>query len=200
MSPTDVISLNALLAAATPFLRITGAGGQRWCRLMEKPKDPRIGPWDFVANFDVLSQSTWRRKGEVVYFVSDAHGALRLVGQSMSKLGGRWKTVPMYEVHTMKPLGRKALFHTSSWPAIEAGLRSTDPPPFTVSALFRDEFEPICRAATSSLADVLLKPETHLYRLSYHVETWVCSLDHSTTRLWNKQKILEAKSGLKGLI
>lgn len=189
MSPADRLSLQELLAAATPFIRIEGATPLPWCRVMEKPKDPRIGPWQYVAHFDVLSQSTWGRKGEVVYFVTDACGELRLVGQSMSKLGGRWKTVPMFDARTQKPMGRKALFHTSSWPAVETGLRSSDPPPFTGSALFREALEPICRRASSSLAGVLPKPETHLHRLSYHVESWVCSLNHGSTRLWNKQKV-----------
>lgn len=189
MPSSDLESLRALLAAAVPFLRITGALREDWCRVMQDAKDPRIGPWRYEAEFEVLDMSTWRRKGEVIYFVTDALGTLRLVGQSMSKLNGRWKTVPMYEAQSLQPLGTKALFHTSSWPAIEAGLRSDDPPPYTVSALFREALEPICRAASGSLSQVLLKPETHLHRLSYHVETWVCALDHGKNRFWNKHKV-----------
>lgn len=185
----DLQSLRTLVAAASPFLRITGATCEGWCRVMKDEKDGRIGPWDFVAAFDVLSYSVWRRKGEVIYFVTDGTGALRLVGQSMSRLSGRWKEAPMYDVRTKQSMGRKALFHTSSWPAIEDGLRSTDPPPFTISALFRPELELICRSAESSLADCLRKPETDLHRLSYHVETWVCGLDHRPKRLWNKDKV-----------
>lgn len=161
---------------------------------MGDPNDARVGPWQFVAEHEVLDEAVWRRKGEVIYFVTNATGKLRLVGQSMSKLGGRWKTVPMYEVQSKRALKKKALFHTSSWPAIEAALGSNDTPPFTVSALFRDSFEPLCRAATSSLAAVFQRPETHLQRLSYHIETWVCSLDHGASSLWNKQKIAKVTS------
>jgi hypothetical protein len=181
--------LRSLLDAATPFLRITGVRRHDWCRLMEDPDDGRIGPWKYFADYVVLDQKVWGRRGEVIYFVTDASGKLRLVGQSMSKLRGRWKPVPMYDAKSLQPMGRKALFHTSSWPAIEAGFDSGDSPPFTVSVLFRDRLEPLCKALGDSLSHVLAKQETHLHRLSYHVETWVCSLDFGASRLWNKQKV-----------
>jgi len=189
MTPSDQAALRTLLNAATPFLRINGAEREDWCRVMEDPKDGRFGPWQFVADFETIDSSTWQRAGEVLYFVTDARSALRLVGQSMSRLAGRWKPVPMFDVQSRRPLGRKALFHTSSWPAIEDGLRNADPPPFTVSALFREELESLCRSASGSLRDVLAKPQTHLQRLSYHVESWVCSLDHGAQPLWNKQGV-----------
>jgi len=193
---TDKQIVNDLISAATPFLRIKGASLRQWCRVMQKEKDGRIGPWDFVAEFEVLNQGVWRRQGEVIYFVTDATGLLRLVGQSMSKLGGRWKAVPMYDTLTKQPLKSKALFHTSSWPAIEDGLRSDDPPPFTVSALFRPDLEKLCRSSTGSLYRVLEEPETHRHRLSYHVETWVCSFDYRPKPLWNKDKVPLAYRGV----
>lgn len=186
---SDRYDLQALMAAATPFIQITGASPEAWCRVMERKGDGRFGPWDFVARFDELCSTTWNRKGEVLYLATDATGVLRLVGQSMSKLKGRWKTVPMFDVKSQARLGRNALFHTSSWPAIESGLRSADPPPFTVSALFRPELERLCRAAGESLRKCLDKPESHLHRLSYHVETWICELDHRPHPLWNKDKV-----------
>ena len=188
-TPLDRRDLHALNASATPFIRITSAKKESWCRVMEKEKDLRFGPWDFVASFDVLSDSTWSRPGEVIYFVNDSKGVLRLVGQSMSKLKGRWKTVPMSSVASRQKLGRKALFHTSSWPAVENGLRGSEHPPFTVSALFRPELESICRSASGSLRGCLDVPETHHQRLSYHVETWICEMDHRPTPLWNKDKV-----------
>jgi hypothetical protein len=122
---------------------------------MQKPADKRIGPWRYTAQYDVLDKETWTRPGEVIYFVVDADQRLRLVGQSMSKLNGRWKTVPMFDIVSHKPLGRKALFHTSSWPAIEAGLELGEHPSFTVSALFRDELEPICKAEAGFLSRII---------------------------------------------
>lgn len=193
MTPDDQTALRSILRAATPFLRIKSATRTDWCRVMEDPNDSRFGPWSFVADFDTLDLSTWRRPGEVLYFVTDAQERLSLVGQSMSRLGGRWKTVPMFDVRSRLPLGRKALFHTSSWPAIEQGLRNADPPSFTVSAIFRADLEPICRSAAGSLRGVLSKPETHLQRMSYHVETWVCALDHGASPLWNKHKLSFAR-------
>jgi len=188
--------LQSLLAAATPFLRITDAKPEAWCRIMSKPKDGRIGPWKYTAEYVTLDQQTWNRPGEVIYFVVDSQNRLRLVGQSMSKLNVRWKKAPMYDVKSRQPMGRKALFHTSSWPAIEAGFMSEDRPPFTVSALFRDRLEPLCRISLSALSKTALQPETHRERLSFHVETWVCSLDFETYRLWNKQKA--GRAGLRG--
>ena len=142
-------------------------------------------------------RSTRRHRGareffRTDYFVTDSTKKLRLVGQSMSKLKGRWKTVPMSSVETQRKLGRKALFHTSSWPAIESGLRDAEPPPFTVSAIFRPELESLCRSSTGSLRNCLSIPESHRQRLSYHVETWVCQLDHRPRPLWNKDKVPHA--------
>jgi hypothetical protein len=185
----DRQNLHSLISTATPFIRITSAERESWCRVMKDENDGRIGPWDFVATFEVLDDSTWKRKGEVIYFVTDNSGVLRLVGQSMSKLNGRWKTVPMSSTTSKQRLNRKALFHTSSWPAIESGLRAAEPPPFTVSALFRPELERLCRSAKGSLNGCLDIPETHPQRLSYHVETWVCELDHRPNPLWNKDKV-----------
>ena len=189
MHTEDRDSVQTLLATATPFLRITGVRSEAWCRVMKDPKDGRIGPWQYTAEYVALDQGTWDRPGEVIYFVVDAQNRLRLVGQSMSKLNVRWKRAPMYYVGSRQPMGKKALFHTSSWPAIEAGFKAAERPPFTVSALFRDRLEPLCREARSSLSKTLLQPETHLQRLSFHVESWVCSLNFETYRLWNKQKV-----------
>jgi len=185
----DHQDLDSLIALASPFIRITGATKESWCRVMTKENDGRIGPWDYVASYEVISESTWKRDGEVIYFVTDRSGTLRLVGQSSAKLRWRWKTVPMFSTASKQSLNRKALFHTSSWPAIEAGLRSSEPPPFTVSALFRPELERFCHSARSALRDCLYMPETRLHRLSYHVETWVCELDHWPNPLWNKDKV-----------
>ena len=189
MSPSEANILKALLDAATPFIKIEDAAREDWCRVMQKENDGRIGPWKYNAKYVVLDQRVWDRPGEVIYFVTNQAGLLRLVGQSMSKLNVRWKKAPMYDVESKRALGRKALFHTSSWPAIEAGFTSSERPPFVVSALFRDRLEPLCKALGGPLHHALSTPETHLHRLSYHVETWICSLNFGSNRLWNKQKV-----------
>lgn len=189
MTPSEASSLGLLLSSATPFLRISDVSRHDWCRVMQNPRDGRFGPWKYLANMEVLNADVWGRGGEVIYFVTDSQKRLRLVGQSMSRLKGRWKLAPMYDPNSLRPLGRKALFHTSSWPAIEAGLLAGEPPPFEVSALFRNELDVVCSSAGESLAAIRSTPETHLQRLSYHVETWVCSLDFGSHPLWNKQKV-----------
>lgn len=191
MTPADRATLDLLLRNATPFIRIDDVRREDWCRVIQDPTDRRIGPWKYTAVYEVLDQKRWDRAGEVIYFVTDCQIGLRLVGQSMSKLNVRWKKAPMYEAHSRKPIGRKALFHTTSWPAIEAGFMA-ERPPFTVSALFREELESICRASVGPLQEALRKPQTHRERLSFHVETWVCSLDFGESRLWNKQKVPKA--------
>src|SRR5262245_15523356 len=120
MTPRDTSSVQSLLATATSFLRITDVKREDWCRVMRKPRDRRIGPWKYTAQYTVLDQKVWDRPGEVIYFVTDTESRIRLVGQSISQLNGRWRRVPMFEVGSRRPLGRKALFHSSSWPAIEA--------------------------------------------------------------------------------
>src|SRR5687767_3591727 len=115
MSPNDRSTLDLLLSGATPFVRINDVKREDWCRVIQRPNDGRIGPWKYTAVYDVLNQKHWDRPGEVIYFVTDSQKNLRLVGQSMSKLNVRWKRAPMYDVATKGALGRKALFHTTSW-------------------------------------------------------------------------------------
>jgi hypothetical protein len=113
--------LETLVQASTPFLRIEGATPRKWMREMRSPKDGRIGPWNYEAQFTVLNAKAWSRTGEVLYFLTDNSGRLRLVGESGGKLKWRWKEVPMTDVTTRQLLGRRALFHTTAWPAIESG-------------------------------------------------------------------------------
>lgn len=155
---------------------------------MQDPKDGRTGPWKYRARVDVLDQRTWDRPGEVIYFVTDAKGSLRLAGQSMSKLKGRWKLAPMHRVDNHQPLGERALFHTSSWPQIERAFDAGEQPPYVVSAIFGEELQALCKSAGGPLAELLAKPQTHHQRLAYHVESWICGLKRAGLPLWNKHK------------
>jgi hypothetical protein len=181
--------LQELLDQATPFLAITAVEQCRWCRVMEDPKDPRCGPWSYRAVSSVTSLSTWNRLGEVLYFVRDSIGRLRLVGQSKDRLKTRWRESPMFHADTKQALGRHALFHSSTWPAIEKALKAGEAPPFTVSAIFRPDLQEACARIGGTLRPLLELPETRLHRLSYHVETWICSLSRGRLNLWNKQKV-----------
>lgn len=189
MTPTQKTALNALLDAATPVLRIGGVDVESWCRPMQSSNDPRYGPWSYRAQFTVLHQEAWSREGEVIYFVQDGQSRLRLVGQSKDRLKTRWRESPMHSPTTHAPLGKKALFHSSTWPAIEKALKAGERAPFTISALFRDQLESTCRTVGGELSGALQLQETHLHRLAYHVESWVCSLEHDAGPLWNKAKV-----------
>lgn len=176
--------LERLVGASTPFLRIDGVKPCRWKREMQDPKDGRIGPWEYEAQFTVLDAKTWATQGEVLYFVRDRSGKLRLVGESGTKLKGRWKEVPMSDVDTGRALGRRALFHSTAWPSIEQRLQ-VERGPFVVSALFRPELEAQCRSIGGPLQLALEKPEGRK-KLSYHVETWIRMTFRGPLDLWNR--------------
>ncbi len=132
----NLTTIQALIAVATPFLSVDGIQPVTWCRNVRS--GARFGPWQYDAAFTELNSLVWQRAGEVIYFVTDNQRQLRLVGQSSRRLKDRWRVSPVHDVATRAPLGRKALFHSTAWGAIERGI-ATEAPPFTVSALFRDD-------------------------------------------------------------
>ena len=190
-SAASIACVNKLVANSTPFIRINSLDRYEWCRVMENPKDKRIGPWKYRAVYDVLSEKVWSQRGEVLYFVVDSMNKLRLVGQSANRLKDRWKPVPMFDSKTQASLGMRSLFHTSAWPAIEAGFSKDDKgqKQYTVSAIFRADLERECRSIGGDLLSLLTVPETDHRRLSYRVEQWVCSLSNQGLALWNKQGV-----------
>ena len=66
MTETEHHDLGMLIAAATPFLCIHNVRPEPWCRVIKDPKDKRIGPWKYTAEFTVLDEPTWSQKGEVI--------------------------------------------------------------------------------------------------------------------------------------
>jgi hypothetical protein len=147
---------------------------------------PRFGPWQYEAVFSELDVKTWQREGEVIYFVTDSQQQLRLVGESSRRLKDRWRMAPMHEVTTRVPLGRKALFHSTAWGAIERGI-AAEAPPFTVRALFRDD---LARLLTRHGAiDHLPASDEHLCR---RTESAILGAVGATGRLWNKRGVASA--------
>lgn len=179
-------TIQALIAAATPFLRIDGIRPVSWCRNVQS--GARFGPWQYEAVFTEVDGRTWRREGEVLYFVTDRQGTLRLVGESGGRLMDRWRLSPMHDVATRAPLGRKALFHSTAWAAIERGF-SSEAPPFTVSALFHDELAQVL--AAQSAMDSLPVSADHLCR---RAETAILSAAGSALSLWNKKGVGNARA------
>lgn len=176
--------LQAVLNGATQFLSVVDVEPIVWCR---RPRDGRHGPWNHRAIYNVDRPEIWKRRGEVLYFISDEGGRLRHVGQSTRRLKDRWRPSPMFDCSTGQSLGSHALFHSSAWPAIEDGLARGERPPFIVSAIFREELEVICRDSSGPLGVAAQQPESHLHRLSWHVEQWICSMSNSGLQLWNVQ-------------
>lgn len=188
-STSAIAYVNKLVAASKPFIRINGANKLDWCRVMKKPNDRRIGPWHYSPDYHVLDEKVWNQLGEVLYFVTDSKNQVRLVGESAKKLKDRWRTSPMFDTETSAPLGKRSLFHSSAWPAIEAGFDRGDSSQFTLSAIFRPELQNQCVSLGGPFLALLEKPETDLRRLAYHVEQWVCSLSNDGLDLWNKQGV-----------
>ena len=172
----ELSTVKSLVAAARPFVRIDGIKPQAWCRNVQA--GPRLGPWRYQAAYTVLDEHTWSQKGEVLYFVTDQTNRLRLVGESAQKLKDRWRLSPMHDVETRAPLGRKALFHSTAWGAIERGL-GIEHAPFLVSALFVDEVERI--VPRSSLASLGGQRDHHCLR----VEQAIIRSHKSAMGLWN---------------
>ena len=190
MNKEDKQDLESLISTASQFLKIEDLAREDWCRVMRRKNDGRCGPWKYNLRYTVLNNSVWSTSGEVLYLVTDLNSQIRMVGQSMSKLKGRWKPVPMFDSETKLLKTEKALFHTTGTPGIEKAYELGDKPPFFVSALFRHQLDELCSNAVGGLKKTLSKPQTHHQRLSYHVETWVCSLEFDIP-LWNKDKVPE---------
>lgn len=102
------VILNKLVRRATPFLRINGATPMAWRRNVKS--GGRAGPWRYKAHYSVISEPTWRRTGEVIYFVTDGTQRLRLVGQSSRRLMDRWRVSPMHDVLTCSHLDKRRYF------------------------------------------------------------------------------------------
>jgi len=115
--------------------------------------------------------------------VTDRQGQLRLVGESSRRLKDRWRMSPMHDVTTRAPLGRKALFHSTAWGAIERGI-SAEAPPFTVSALFRDDAARVL--AEQRALEHLPTSDEHLCR---RIESAILAAVGAAERLWNKKGV-----------
>lgn len=175
-------TVHAMISAATPFLRIDGIRPRDWCRNVKKGS--RFGPWRYEAVYTPLDNKTWSREGEVLYFVTDRNSRLRLVGESSKCLKDRWRTSPMHDVQTREMLGAHALFHSTAWAAIERGF-DVEAPPFTVSALFRDE---LVRVMAKRPA-MLQLPDDGATHLSRRVESTILAAVGSELALWNRKGV-----------
>lgn len=177
-------TIYALIDAATPFLRVEGIKPVTWCRNVQS--GPRFGPWQYEAVFSELDGKTWQREGEVIYFVTDSKQQLRLVGESSRRLKDRWRMSPMHEVATRAPIGRKALFHSTAWSAIERGI-AAEAPPFTVRALFRDDVALLLTG--HGAMDHLPASDEHLCR---RTESAILAAVGATGKLWNRKGVMSA--------
>lgn len=169
--------IESLIQASKPVLRINTVGGRSWFR---KPKDGRRGPW-LSAQYDVVDQVLWNRRGPCIYFVRDGGNVLRYVGISLNKLDDRWRTSPAYDLDEQRLSGDE-LFHSQCWHRI-AGPDERVEPPFTVSVLSGAEALTLLPTLDHELAHLgVLKRDPDI--IVTVLELWVCKYGHAS--LWNK--------------
>jgi len=172
--------INALYASSQPFLRITGFNRCDWRR---NAHDKRAGPWRYEAVYEVLDHSVWKSSGEVLYFLVDADQRLKLVGESGTRLGQRWRISPMHRVEDNAFLGKRGLFHSSAFAMLQTAFESGQTPLYTVSAIFRPQIDRLAHELGGPLYRATLSPEKP-NKVAKNVERWICQLlgrDH----LWN---------------
>lgn len=182
-------ALTTLVRAATPVLRISGLKIETWRRRPGKdPRDFRIGPWH-AADWSIVDEHTYRRDGEVLYFLSDSAGVIRYVGESKGRLRTRWRTPPTDQQSS--GTRNSHIFHNIAWPRIEQIL-AHDPlaAPFTVSAIGVETLSALVRncpeLATAIEAESLRSGGRK--HLSWLVETWLCKQPSLHSHLWNVAK------------
>ena len=176
------LTVRSLLRASTPFLRITGLGPVSWRREM-KAGDPRIGPWS-ASIHEVLDHDAWTRNGECLYFLTDAAGLLRYVGESKNRLPDRRRTPPAICATTGSDLGNAFVFHNRAWPPLERALKADHGlAPFRVSVIHADELRRVAESMPE-LAALLsaVREGRHLARV---VQDWICRQPAMQADLWN---------------
>ena len=176
-------TLEQLIVGATPFLIIGGMRPVTWCRNVQR--GPRSGPWQYKAEYSVVNDTAWNRLGEVLYFVTDKLGQLRMVGQSSRRLKDRWRLSPMHDVHTKLPMGERALFHTTAWPQIERAVHK-EKMPLTVRALFGEDLAALCQRIGNPLSQLIEKCAEGPEHLSGRVEKFILETHGRSLGLWNK--------------
>jgi hypothetical protein len=176
-----------LLSLGRPTLRIIGVEPINWCRMT---RDSRLGPWKYRALFEVLDPAAWRRRGQVVYFLTDRTDRVRHVGQSTNRLQDRWRESPMADCSTGSKLNMRALFHLTAWPAIEQEVDQGEIIDFTVNALSQDDLETAFQRSTGELK-ALTTTLTQAGEMSKLMEQWLIGRLRSTGILWNRQHATE---------
>lgn len=178
MLQTNEEVISYLVGKSTPVLMVSEIGGREWYR---KPKDRRRGPW-LSANYSVINETAWRRKGPCIYFVRDKTANLRYVGISLNAMEDRWRTSPAYTASDILLPGDE-LFHSECWPKICEYARSGKVSSYEISVLSGIELLELLRTVNHDLVHVSFlrnDPEIAVTVL----ELWICKYGYMT--LWNK--------------
>ncbi len=167
--------------AADPVLVIKGLGGGRWKRKVTKGS--RIGPW-LQADYKVLDEDVWYRRGACLYLVGASDGRICYVGISRNGLKHRWRTSPAYDAKTMERLSENQLFHSQCWKPLEGESVNYPNLKYEVRSI-----------EAASLVPVLTKLGPPLSALTLFgsdgegivaaVERWLCNNKSSRLAVWN---------------
>lgn len=151
---------------------------------MKKEGDDRIGPW-YGSVHEVLDQRARTANGECLYFVTNADGELKYIGESKNRLGDRWKMPPAVCAVTGRKLGNPFFFHNRAWQRIERELLTDDArtSAFSVSVLRG----PALYAAVDETPGLSQLKHTgnQKIHLAKRVEQWFCGRPSLQAELWN---------------
>lgn len=167
----------AILAAATPVLKILEVGGRPWKRNVPA-SDGRHGPW-LPASWQILDPTIWRRRIGSLYLVVGNDRTIRYVGISRNRVADRWRLSPALDAETMQPLPTSQLFHSQCWAHLQR-----EGGGFEVCCISGDDLVPVLDRLgppVSGFTALRGDPEG----IAAAVERWLCN--HQSERLvsWN---------------
>lgn len=182
MSPTEAEAIGRrIFEAAVPVLSISGIGGRRWKRNVAK--GGRIGPW-LCADYRVLDEAAWQRKGACLYLVGASDGGIRYTGISRNGLKHRWRTSPAYDAETMERLMENQLFHSQCWKHIEAEFATQRGVTYEVRSIDATDLVPLLERIGSPVsAFAALRDDGESVVAS--VERWLCNHRSGRMARWN---------------
>ena len=173
--------VSSIFAAAPIVLRIHGRGGRLWKRNVAK--GGRIGPW-LQAEYEVLDEREWQRKGACLYLVGGRDSRVRYVGISRNGLRHRWRTSPAYDAATMQRLPKNQLFHSQCWKNIELETNSDSRAWFEVRSISLEPLLAVLETLGPPLsAFAALRDDGESVVAT--VERWICNNRSPDVARWN---------------
>jgi hypothetical protein len=168
--------------AATPILRITKLGGQKWSRNDKKPT-ARTGPW-LSATYEVLDRRTWEAKAACIYFVAGDDGVIRYTGVSRNGVKHRWREATAVDTESGTLRSKKELHHSQCWRHIEREYSSRPESVFEIRSMSGSQLASVLSRLGPPLSGFLPLENDHEGLVSA-IERWLCNNQSSRLVAWN---------------